>query len=108
MTAVWNYFIKATGMQWVQSNEIIGVIQSWEKCTLRRRAKMIWKLIPFAIWWLVWLGRNDCAFNSKVISSADLICKAKGFMFLWDLRGDIFNGYCFFDLLNGWEALMVG
>ncbi|OUZ99144.1 Reverse transcriptase zinc-binding domain [Macleaya cordata] len=105
--AVWNYFIKVAGMQWVQSNEIIGVIQSWERCTLRRRAKKIWKLIPFAIWWSVWLGRNDCAFNSNEITLPDLICKAKSFMFFWGLRGDIFNGYSFFDLLNGWEALMA-
>ncbi|OVA16397.1 hypothetical protein BVC80_6429g2 [Macleaya cordata] len=93
-------------MRWVQGNDIIGAIETWERCTLRGSARKIWTLIPFAVWWAIWLGRNDCAFNSKEIVSKNLIYKAKVLMFLWGFRGDVFKGHSFVDLLNGWEALM--
>ncbi|OVA13225.1 hypothetical protein BVC80_757g48 [Macleaya cordata] len=84
------------------------VIKTWERPPLYGRPTMIWKLISFAIWWSVWLSRNECAFNSKEVLLDDLICKAKGHMFLWGVRGEVFRGYCFLDLLNNWEALMSG
>ncbi|OVA01323.1 Reverse transcriptase zinc-binding domain [Macleaya cordata] len=62
---VWSYFIKSIGLQWVQGNDILSIIKTWQSCALFGRAKQIWILIPFAIWWAVWLGRNDCTFNSK-------------------------------------------
>ncbi|OVA04787.1 hypothetical protein BVC80_839g2 [Macleaya cordata] len=38
--AVWNYFVRSVGLKWVQSNDIAGVMQAWDDCALRGKAKI--------------------------------------------------------------------
>ncbi|OVA06768.1 hypothetical protein BVC80_8989g38 [Macleaya cordata] len=68
----------SANLHWVQGNDGMGIIQTWQIGVKRGRTKRIWSLIPFAIWWATWLGKNDCVFNSKEILADDLIAKAKG------------------------------
>ncbi|XP_026451585.1 uncharacterized protein LOC113351892 [Papaver somniferum] len=55
---LWNYFMEGYGLQWVFQNDVIrNTIWEWRRKKGRNinlRSKF-WDIIPFAIWWAVWL-----------------------------------------------------
>ncbi|XP_026420434.1 uncharacterized protein LOC113316481 [Papaver somniferum] len=64
---VWHYFLKYYKLQWVFQDCVKNIIWEWrkKKATSTSIRKRIWDMHQFAIWWEIWMERNERCFNGK-------------------------------------------
>ncbi|XP_026377858.1 uncharacterized protein LOC113272188 [Papaver somniferum] len=55
--------------------------------------KWIWDIYPFAIWWAIWIERNDRLFNGRYKTLDSIINGVKTLVFNCCVGRDIFQGY---------------
>ncbi|XP_026410661.1 uncharacterized protein LOC113305884 [Papaver somniferum] len=71
---IWFYFLSAYNLQWVFQGSVRNTLWEWRRKkgkNLSLKTK-IWDMIPFAIWWAVWLERNSRVFNGRYNSTSNL------------------------------------
>ena len=72
---------------------------------------ILWRMIPFAILWSIWMERNDriskgSSFSSAFSSAADLISSIGMRIVKWALLRKEFSNFSLNAILTNWEACM--
>ncbi|XP_026383661.1 uncharacterized protein LOC113279173 [Papaver somniferum] len=81
---IWNYFIWGYNVRWAQASSIIGLLEACKFRRGRHRGRKIWPLIPFAIVWAIWNGRNRRVMaHKRPKTSAEVINEVKLLIFIW-------------------------
>ncbi|XP_026429065.1 uncharacterized protein LOC113325040 [Papaver somniferum] len=105
---IWYYFLGSYNLQWVFQETVRNTILERRKKKGRNlclRTK-IWDIIPFAIWWAVWLERNARVFNGKYNSVENMKDSVKAFIYNWCVGTSIFEGITLNMVLSNWEAVV--
>ncbi|XP_057452447.1 uncharacterized protein LOC130744274 [Lotus japonicus] len=67
MWGLWCRVIHREGVAWCVPATVLGLLQEWE--ALRRGTDVsLWKVVPYALSWSVWLARNGLIFNGEEAS----------------------------------------
>ncbi|XP_026430847.1 uncharacterized protein LOC113327957 [Papaver somniferum] len=105
---LWFFFLSIYSLQWVFQQSVRDTTWEWKRKkgsqgSLKQR---IWDIIPFVIWWDVWLERNARFFNGKYKSVEELKDSIKMLIYNWCTGTDIFEGVFLNSVLNYWEVVM--
>ena len=59
------FVISLMGVSWVRPQTIRDVLVAWRRRLRESWILGVWKLIPLAIWWSTWMGKNCLIFEGK-------------------------------------------
>ncbi|KAG2688943.1 hypothetical protein I3760_09G116800 [Carya illinoinensis] len=96
--ALWNEVFLRLDIAWVMPKTVEMALASWSNIRGSKPIKVIWKMIPLCIMWVVWQERNERTFEDRARSVEEL--KLLFFITLcnWAIAVD-FNGKAMHDFL---------
>ncbi|OUZ99397.1 hypothetical protein BVC80_1829g14 [Macleaya cordata] len=75
----------------------------WWSPDSKEKGKVLWKVLPAAIMWIIWKTRNDVAFNNDTINVEDTKVKIKLQAFFWVSGEKCFKGLSAEYVVSYWE-----
>ncbi|OVA09145.1 hypothetical protein BVC80_8363g1 [Macleaya cordata] len=84
---------------WVLPAKIIGVFAESSAKRFSDRGNHLWRLLPFAVCWVVWLERNSRTFEDKEKERDKVILDIKATMMYWSSPSKVLQGIRFEDLV---------
>lgn len=60
---LWNMFLAMLGMSWAMPKSIVELLQGWSREGISKKSLRTWNTIPQAMWWTIWLERNNRIFE---------------------------------------------
>ncbi|OVA09441.1 Reverse transcriptase zinc-binding domain [Macleaya cordata] len=100
---IWLSFLEGFRMEWVMPGTILQLLSCWEKRWNNIKENFVWKVMPFAIGWILWNERNARIFDNKIRGKEALIVEIKSCIFLWGTARGVFKGIFFDELVTSWR-----
>ncbi|XP_028085475.1 uncharacterized protein LOC114286504 [Camellia sinensis] len=80
---VWSNIIGWWGVSWVQPGSLTGLFQWWSGFRCKNRLKVLWKILPLAVFWSLWKQRNEITFGDSHVDFKKLCELIKTRIALW-------------------------
>ncbi|OVA11575.1 hypothetical protein BVC80_1169g48 [Macleaya cordata] len=103
---VWCFFIESFEFCWTCPSSTVDLLQSWHGLKFSKEGRKLWKLIPHAVFWMLWKTRNELIFRSASCSFQEIIIKIKGVLYGWRKGLGLLGQFHFQDLVFGWERVV--
>ncbi|XP_026449556.1 uncharacterized protein LOC113349738 [Papaver somniferum] len=104
---LWNYFLSSIQVRWVMPGCFSSFLLSWRLQSTSRRRNFVWRIVPFAVCWELWLERNRRVHGGRAKSKDELIYAVILGISLWSSNTDIFRGFTTNQILHNWEDVMA-
>lgn len=99
---VWMAFMLDYGRDWVMCKDIKHMFLGQHIQGLTERARTLWKLLPFAVCWVIWRKRNKRIFEKQEKVETKVIEAVKATLLYWNGPNVEFRGVAYQDLLRQW------
>ncbi|OVA14780.1 Reverse transcriptase zinc-binding domain [Macleaya cordata] len=96
---VWSYFLIGFGENWVMPKTVVETLRAWNVIHGNDKERFVRKVIPSALWWVIWNKRNKRAFDGRASSEEKVIIELKAMIFYWGSLTNIFQDFHFEDLV---------
>lgn len=103
---VWDYFIKAFKIVWPLPGSLLQLFDAWRENVLRGRGREVWKIVHYAICWIIWTDRNDRVFGARRKRVTEVIDNIKYLVVLWSWDADTFKFINLSLIWSNWDLLM--
>ncbi|XP_026420572.1 uncharacterized protein LOC113316626 [Papaver somniferum] len=104
---IWDHFLQQLGFVWAHPTTIIEFLWKWKLKISTKPLIFLRFCLPFAIWWSVWLERNDIIIEKKQRRKTlnSLILDIKLLLLGWAVNIDSFKNIKFDDFVFDWVNL---
>src|ERR1044072_4468521 len=68
---IWCAVFQREGKLWVAPGSVQGLLNEWP-ALVENSDPLLWNLIPYAMIWSIWIGRNDGIFKDKCVDCQEL------------------------------------
>lgn len=106
---IWNSMLCSFGLNWTFPSSVLVAWSSWECDSLQNispKGKLIWRSIPFAVFWSLWSERNLRIFED-VSSEPQKILDSVWFrLYAWTLSLPPFQGTKIHDWAFNWAFIV--
>ena len=62
---LWASLFCIMNLSWVMPGRVIEVLRCWKKKFDNPIALAVWRMIPLAVWWILWNERNNRCFEDS-------------------------------------------
>ncbi|XP_026438254.1 uncharacterized protein LOC113336795 [Papaver somniferum] len=104
---IWEHLLQQLGFAWVHPTTIIDFSWKWKLKFSTKPLVFLRYCLPFALWWVVWLERNDIQIakkqGRKTLNS--LIIDIKLLLLSWYVNVDSFKNMKLDDFVFDWKIL---
>ncbi|XP_026437105.1 uncharacterized protein LOC113335200 [Papaver somniferum] len=104
---IWEHFLQQLGFAWMHPTTIIDFLWKWKLKISTKPLVFLRYCLPFALWWVVWLERNDIQIakkqGRKTLNS--LIIDIKLLLLSWSVNVDSFKNMKLDDFVFDWKIL---
>ena len=69
---LWNIMCSLFGVHWVMPRSVVEFLASWSGKFNRLRSKVLWRMIPHCLMWVIWRERNTWTFDGNERSIHEL------------------------------------
>ncbi|OVA17172.1 Reverse transcriptase zinc-binding domain [Macleaya cordata] len=80
---IWTSFLVEFGISWAFQKEVKYVFAEGVTKCFSEKGSVLWRLLPFAVCWIVWRERNERCFNVNEKEIERLIIEVKAILFYW-------------------------
>lgn len=88
-TKIWSCFCWHSSQIGLLNLPLSDRITSWHNDGVTARGVKLWKLLPHAIIWSVWVERNQRVFNEEEKIPEQIISQIKEAVWIWNLGKDL-------------------
>ncbi|MCL7046515.1 hypothetical protein MKW94_015293, partial [Papaver nudicaule] len=100
---IWCYFLRSAGRRTVLPQSVQALFVSWKRINSSEQGKQLWRRLPAAIMWVIWLSRNAKIYAAKEIKVSDIIRDIKIHAFNWAKGASCFAGIDTSTVIVGWD-----
>lgn len=86
VTDIWNAMMHKFDMNLVILSNITTLLSSWKTRAFNLKGKVIWSMVPVAVWWSMWRERNNRVFENAAEPLIQVFRKAKNLLIFWARR----------------------
>lgn len=104
---IWNHFLQQLGLIWRHSNTVIEFLWKWKLKFSTKPLTFLRYCLPFAIWWSIWLERNDILITKKQREKtlSSLILDIKMLLLSWTINVNSCKNIKLDDFVFDWVNL---
>ena len=99
----WDTFLLKFGIAIAAPGTCLELLKSWSSAPLKKRGKILWNLLPAAIWWNIWAERNNRAFNNKAKTKQQVNLDIIASLINWSSTSKSMGGIRLESVISQWE-----
>ncbi|XP_026415900.1 uncharacterized protein LOC113311274 [Papaver somniferum] len=104
---IWEHVLQQLSIVWVHPTTVLEFVWKWKLKISIKPLVFLRYCVPFAIWWIVWLERNDILIAKKQLRKpmSTLVLDIKSLLFSWSINVVSFRNIKFGDFVFDWASL---
>jgi len=91
---------KKFGIHWVMPCSVVELLACWSNKFNKLRSKVLWRMIPHCLMWVIWRERNTCIFDGNERSIHALKLFFFQTLFDWENATGVFTFISLLDMLD--------
>ena len=91
---------KKFGIHWVMPRSVVELLACWSNKFNKLRSKVLWRMIPHCLMWVIWRERNTCIFDGNERSIHALKLFFFQTLFDWANATGVFTFISLLDMLD--------
>ncbi|KAF6171398.1 hypothetical protein GIB67_009539 [Kingdonia uniflora] len=99
----WIELFTEAGIVWPPFRNVKELLTNWNTSNLVGLGRMLWRFLPFAVMWCIWLERNLRKFEGKEKFRASIMASIKAFIFWWSNAAKDLSGISLESLMVKWK-----
>ncbi|OVA02993.1 Reverse transcriptase zinc-binding domain [Macleaya cordata] len=103
---IWTSFLAEFGIRWAFQNQVKEVFEEGISSIFAEHGNYLWRLLPYAICWVLWKERNERYFNDKEKGVDKIIMEIKAQLLYWLGPSKKLGGIRFENLLLDWRRIV--